>query len=55
MIRVNSDGNQQAITMSEMKLEDVKNHALVVHQQADDYSTSPSGNSGSPIACGIVR
>ncbi|MCB5215474.1 superoxide dismutase family protein [Rheinheimera aquimaris] len=55
MIRVNSDGNQQAVTMSEMKLEDVKNHALVVHQQADDYSTSPSGNSGSPIACGVIR
>ncbi|HEX5792926.1 MAG TPA: superoxide dismutase family protein [Rheinheimera sp.] len=55
MIRINSDGNQQAITMANMKLDDVKNHALVVHQQADDYSTSPASDSGTPIACGVVR
>lgn len=55
MIRINEDGNQQAFTLSEMKLDDIKNHALVVHQQADDYSTSPSGNSGVPVACGVVR
>lgn len=55
MISVNSDGNQQAITIADMKLDDVKNHALVVHQRADDYSTSPAGNSGAPIACGVVR
>jgi superoxide dismutase, Cu-Zn family len=29
--------------------------ALVVHAQADDYRTDPSGSSGDRIACGIVR
>lgn len=28
--------------------------ALVVHASADDLSTQPSGNSGDPIACGII-
>jgi Cu-Zn family superoxide dismutase len=28
--------------------------ALVVHASADDFSTQPSGNSGDPIACGII-
>jgi Cu-Zn family superoxide dismutase len=29
--------------------------ALVVHAQRDDQRTDPSGNSGSRIACGVVR
>lgn len=28
--------------------------ALIVHASADDLSTQPSGNSGDPIACGII-
>jgi len=29
--------------------------ALVVHAQADDYRTDPSGNSGGRIACGVLQ
>ncbi|HEX8301525.1 superoxide dismutase family protein [Sphingomonas sp.] len=29
--------------------------ALVVHAQADDYKTDPSGNSGGRIACGVFK
>ena len=29
--------------------------AVVVHAQADDYRTDPSGNSGERIACGVVK
>lgn len=28
--------------------------ALIVHASADDFTTQPSGNSGDPIACGII-
>jgi len=28
--------------------------ALVVHANADDYTTEPSGNSGDRIACGVI-
>jgi len=28
---------------------------VIIHQSADDYRTDPSGNSGSRIACGVVR
>ncbi|MFX3633266.1 MAG: superoxide dismutase family protein [Candidatus Pristimantibacillus sp.] len=29
--------------------------ALVIHEKADDYVTDPAGNSGSRIACGIIK
>lgn len=32
----------------------VRQRALVVHAQADDYETQPSGGSGERIACGVI-
>jgi superoxide dismutase, Cu-Zn family len=34
---------------------DADGAAIVVHAQADDYRTDPSGNSGARIACGVLR
>ena len=28
--------------------------AIVIHAQADDYKTDPSGNAGARIACGVI-
>lgn len=36
-------------------LMDADGAALVIHASADDYRTDPSGNSGSRIACGVLR
>ena len=30
-------------------------HALVVHAGADDLKSQPSGNSGDPVACGVIE
>lgn len=34
---------------------DVDGTAVVVHANADDYRTDPSGNSGTRIACGVLN
>jgi Cu-Zn family superoxide dismutase len=30
-------------------------HAVVVHAEEDDYKSQPSGNSGDPVACGVIE
>ncbi|HEX8442098.1 MAG TPA: superoxide dismutase family protein [Allosphingosinicella sp.] len=34
---------------------DADGAAVVIHAQADDYQTDPSGNAGARIACGVFR
>lgn len=32
----------------------VKGYPIIIHKNADDYHTQPSGNAGEKIACGII-
>jgi Cu-Zn family superoxide dismutase len=32
----------------------VAGRSLVVHRDADDYTTQPAGNSGPRVACGVI-
>jgi superoxide dismutase, Cu-Zn family len=34
---------------------DLVGHAVIIHATRDDYSTQPSGDSGTPIACGVIE
>lgn len=36
-------------------LDDIINKTVIIHKNADDLSTSPSGMSGEKIACGIIK
>ena len=34
---------------------DIVGKALIVHKDADDFKTQPTGNSGARVACGVIR
>ncbi|SDM96633.1 superoxide dismutase, Cu-Zn family [Fictibacillus solisalsi] len=63
-ITADQSGNASADLMSSLvTLQEGKDNsllkeggtALVVHAQADDYKTDPSGNSGDRILCGVIK
>lgn len=52
-------GNQGYAWMSfydkRFSIGDIMGKSVVVHSQADDFTTQPSGNAGTKIACGVIR
>ena len=36
-------------------LSEVVGHTVIIHDMPDDFRTQPSGDSGSKIACGVIR
>ena len=36
-------------------IEEIIGKTVVIHSRVDDFTTQPSGNSGTKIACGVIR
>jgi Cu-Zn family superoxide dismutase len=34
---------------------DIVGKSVIVHKDADDFKTQPTGNSGARVACGIIN
>jgi Cu-Zn family superoxide dismutase len=51
------DQTNDRVSLSEgpAALLDDDGSALIIHAGPDDYSSQPSGDSGSPIACGVIE
>ena len=50
-LEINLPGSR--LSGGSMPMLDADGAAIVIHEQADDYRTDPSGNSGARIACGV--
>ena len=37
------------------RLPDIIGRSVIIHDKPDDFTTQPSGNSGTKIACGVIR
>lgn len=44
-----------AVLTNRFKIEEIVGKTLVVHSKADDFTSQPSGNAGTKIACGEIR
>lgn len=36
------------------RIEDIIGRSIIIHRNADDFTTQPSGNSGEKIGCGVI-
>lgn len=44
----------QAFFTNRFSVNEIIGKAVIIHEDVDDFTTQPSGNSGEKIACGIV-
>jgi Cu-Zn family superoxide dismutase len=58
ILEVNGAGNAFKTSLApHLKLEDIRFHALIIHENGDNYSDQPKplGGGGSRVACGLIQ
>lgn len=44
-----------SVLINKFKIKDILGKVVIIHDSPDDFTTQPSGNSGTKIACGIIE
>lgn len=43
------------VLINKFKIKDILGRVVIIHDMPDDFTTQPSGNSGTKIACGKIK
>lgn len=53
---ISSDGYAlMCVYVQQLSIKEILGRSIIIHSQADDFTSQPSGNSGEKIACGIIK
>lgn len=44
-----------SVLVNKIKIKDIIDKTVIIHDMPDDFTTQPSGNSGKKNACGVIR
>ena len=44
-----------SVLINKLKIKDIIGKVVIIHDSPDDFTTQPSGNSGTKIACGKIE
>ncbi len=44
-----------SVLINKFKIKDILGKVIIIHDSPDDFTTQPSGNSGTKIACGKIQ
>lgn len=44
-----------SVLINKFKIKDIIGRVVIIHDSPDDFTTQPSGNSGTKIACGKIK
>lgn len=48
-------GTNNLWTLTKDSTNNIRGHAIIIHEKADDFKTQPTGNAGSRVACGVIN
>ena len=51
----NNGFSYMTVLIDKFKIKDIIGKVVIIHDMPDDFTTQPSGNSGTKIACGIIK
>lgn len=51
----NNGYSYMSVLINKFKIKDIIGKVIIIHDSPDDFTTQPSGNSGTKIACGIIE
>ena len=44
-----------SVLINKFKIKDIIGKVIIIHDSPDDFTSQPSGNSGTKIACGKIE